>query len=327
MVDASVFGAAMQHCGQNQWWAGLLEIWRQKEQLCMSFFCIQQSICLNALACCLRCDRTQISTSQLSERKGTALALAKVVFQERSPQTRYEFNCILSASLKLCHMSGTDEAFQWSAEILNWSESQPFDKTIVSYATILIVLEKQGRYVDVEDILDNVLPSSGELQPNEVVLGGLLSCAADVRDWERADRLWEMLVTRRGVQPHALAYDAYAKAHFLAARPIMAVAIMQKMFDAGVDQTSYRHAVNYLQYVLVACYASGCTLFRRRLTRHIAKWSQSIARESSTTGKLNWHQLTRAADKLLSEKDEIQLTDALVTYPAREQSVMKDWTD
>ncbi|CAE7487397.1 Dnaaf3 [Symbiodinium sp. CCMP2592] len=136
-----------------------------------------------------------------------------------------------------------------------------------------------------------------------------------------------MLVKTRGVQPHALAYDAYAKAHFLAARPSVAVEIMQKKVDAGVDQASYRHAVNYLQYVLVACYSSGCTVFRRRLTRHIAKWSTSIARESSTTGKRNWHQLTRAADKLLSEQDDFKLTQALVTYPAREQSAMKDWTE
>ncbi|CAE7853268.1 dnaaf3, partial [Symbiodinium microadriaticum] len=90
---------------------------------------------------------------------------------------------------------------------------------------------------------------------------------------------------------HAFCTRTDSEAQFLAARPTVAVAIMQKMVDEGVDQANYRHAVNYLQYALVACYASGGTLYRRRLTRHISKWSQSIARESSTTGKRCWRQL------------------------------------
>ena len=132
MVDASVFGAAIQHCGQKLWWPALLKIYKIKEQLGISFFCIQQSICLNALACCLRCDRWKITSQHLQARKAEALTLAKRVFQEREPQTLYEYSCLLSASLKLCHLAGTSDALEWADELLMWSERQPFDKTMLA---------------------------------------------------------------------------------------------------------------------------------------------------------------------------------------------------
>ncbi|OLQ06400.1 Dynein assembly factor 3, axonemal [Symbiodinium microadriaticum] len=106
----------------------------------------------------------------------------------------------------------------------------------------------------------------------------------------RVRGFWGDIINSRGPY-HAFCTRTDSEAQFLAARPTVAVAIMQKMVDEGVDQANYRHAVNYLQYALVACYASGGTLYRRRLTRHISKWSQSIARESSTTGKRCWRQL------------------------------------
>ena len=164
LVDASVFGAAMQLCGQRLWW--------------------------DALACCLRCDRTQISSQQLLRRKTLALGLAKRVFEERQSQTTYELNCLLSASLKLCRLAGTHEAMSWSAELLHWSKGQPFAKTIVSYATILLILEQQERFDEVDDIL-TIQMAKEDLDPNEVVLGGLLACQADRQNWQRADKLWD----------------------------------------------------------------------------------------------------------------------------------------
>ena len=203
-------------------------------------------------------------------------------------------------------------------------------RRIVSYATILIVLEKQQRFRDVDDILENVL-GSGELRPNEVVLGGLLNCAADARDWKRAHCLWNMLVTEKGIKPHDLAYNAYAKACFLSGRPEMAVLILDEMYSAGVGQPTYRHAVDYLQYVVILCYSSPCDLNRRRLSRHMADWSAEIHSEASGSGARAWRELSAVAKKLLvehaAETDGLQFKELLVTYQARQQSVMRDWTE
>ena len=326
LVDASVFGAAMQLCGQNLWWEALLWLHQQKEQLSISFFCIQQSICLNSLACCLKCDRRQIPSRKLLKRKTLALELAKRVFEERQPQTTYEFNCLLSASLKLCRMAGTREAMSWSEELLHWSQGQSFAKTIVSYATMLLILEQQERVEEVDDILTIQLEKE-DLEPNEVVLGGLLDCQAGRSNWQRADKLWDMLVQTMRVQPNSLAYNAYAKVHFNAGRPDVAVNILDEMFKTCVGQASYRHAVDYLQYVVIMYYASPCTANKLRLVNHMALWSAAVAKESSKSGKLYWRKLTFAAEKILADPKAVAFSDLLVTPPAREDSVMKDWTD
>ena len=326
LVDASVFGAAMQLCGQRLWWDALLWLHREKERLNISFFCIQQSICLNSLACCLRCDRTQISSRQLLRRKSLALGLAKRVFEERQPQTTYEFNCLLSASLKLCRLAGTHEAMSWSAELLHWSKGQPFAKTIVSYATIVLILEQQERFDEVDDILTIQLAKE-DLAPNEVVSGGLLACQADRQNWQRADKLWDMLVRTLRVQPHSLAYHAYANVHFNAGRPDVAVSILDEMFKTCVGQASYRHAVNYLQYAVIMYYASPCAANKLRVVNHMAIWAAAVAKDSSQSGKFCWRKLTLVAEKILADPKAVAFPDLLVTPPAREDSVMKDWTD
>ena len=279
-VDASVIGSAMQLCGQRVWWETLLWFYHQKQQLGIAFFCIEQSICLNALACCLKCDLKKVSSQQVLERKGSALELAKDVFQEYEPQTSEEFNCILSTCLKLCRLVGTDAAIAWSQELIDWAKNQPFAKTIVSHATVLMILEKQKRCSEVDDILMNVLGNEG-LQPNEVVLGGLLDCAAHERNWKRADRLWDMLVHKLAVQPNSLTYNAYAKVHFCAGRPETAVAILDEMFEASVGQVNYRLAVNYLQYASVLCFGAPSSANRLRLSEHIARWNATIAKEAN----------------------------------------------
>ena len=53
------------------------------------------------------------------------------------------------------------------------------------------LLEKRKRCTTVDEILENSMIATN-LRPNEVVLGGLLNCAAERLDWRRADILWRL---------------------------------------------------------------------------------------------------------------------------------------
>ena len=319
--DASVFGAAMQLCGQRWWWDALNIIYTWKEDYGVVFFAVQQSICLNALACCLRVNRNYIDRNQLTQRKKHAVRLGQTVFDERLPSTTLEFNCLLSASLKLCTLAGTQEAFDWATNLLDWSEGQPFQKTIVTYSTLLMVLEKQGKHDLVETILRELMAGHRDLKPNEVVLGGLLNCAAEKCDSKRADWLWDLLVCQAGVRPHNLAYEAFAKAQFSAGQPAKAVSTMEEIQPSKRD---YRFAINYLQYCVVAFYVkAGCS--QGRLRKALIDGRGLITKNTPAYASQLWRRLVSVAKLLLANPNALKLSDLLVTFNAKELSIMKDW--
>lgn len=282
------------------------------------------SIVFNALACCLRCDAEKVSACQLLQRKEIAVDLAKKVWQEAHVQNPRDFNNSISAAWKLCRLAGTQEAFKWGDEIWHWTESQRWSLNLISYSCLVTLLEKQKRCTTVDEILENSMIATN-LRPNEVVLGGLLNCAAERLDWRRADILWKLLVIERHVPPHFLAYMAYAKAHFLAGRPRAALSIMDSLF-ATKCALGYKFAVDYLQCCLLVLHASPSRENRQRLSR-ILKIGPALMESSSASGRLYWNRLVDVAERMRStgQNPSLRFAELIVSYLAQ-QSVMKDWT-
>ncbi len=266
-------------------------------------------------------SQNYIDRNQLIQRKKHAVRLGQTVFDERRPSTTLEFNCLLSASLKLCNLAGTQEAFDWATNLLDWSEGQTFQKTIVTYSTLLIVLEKQGKYDLVEKILRELMAGHRDLKPNDVVLGGLLNCAAEKCDSKRADWLWDLLVCQADVRPGYISYHAFAKAQFLAGQPAKAISTMEEIQPSKRD---YRFAINYLQYCVVAFYVNaGCS--QGRLRKALIDHRGLVTKSTPAYVLQLWRRLASVANQLLANPNALKLSDLLVQFNAKELSIMKDW--
>ena len=184
-----------------------------------------------------------------------------------------------------------------------------------------MVLEKQGKYDLVEKILRELMAGHRDLKPNEVVLGGLLNCAAEKCDSKRADWLWDLLVCQAGVRPHVLAYRAFAKAQFLAGQPAKAVSIMEEIQPSKRD---HRFAINYLQYCVVAFYLkAGCS--QGRLRKALIDGRGLMTKNSPAQLLEEWRRLASVANQLLANPNALKLSDLLVHFNAKKLSIMKDW--
>ncbi|CAJ1399634.1 unnamed protein product [Effrenium voratum] len=317
VVDASVVGAALQRCGHSLWWKALLEVYDAKEHLGIRLSCMEQSIVFSALASCVR---PHVLTEP---RRRRALEIAREVWKEAVPEADPDFNCVLSSALKLCFQLRSEEATQWAETLWEWSEGEIFQKSIVTYSSWLLLLERLQRRDKVDVMLSKVL--QGDVRPNAVLLGGLLNIAAELRDWRRADALWQLGKTRH-VKVNGLAHAAYAKAHFLSGRPGAGLEILHRMVasGAGEDYQDYRYAVDFLQMQVVVCHSAPSPANLARLRGFLPK-GRGLLGACPGSGLQCWERLEQVAQRLLAQPSSVSFEEVLVTWPAQRDSVMKDW--
>ncbi|CAJ1346014.1 unnamed protein product [Effrenium voratum] len=317
VVDASVVGAALQRCGHSLWWKALLEVYDAKEHLGVRLSCMEQSIVFSALASCVR---PHVLTEPRRQR---ALEIAREVWKEAVPEADPDFNCVLSSALKLCFQLRSAEATQWAETLWEWSEGEIFQKSIVTYSSWLLLLERLQRRDKVDVMLSKVL--QGDVRPNAVLLGGLLNIAAELRDWRRADALWQLGKTRH-VKVNGLAHAAYAKAHFLSGRPGAGLEILHRMVasGAGEDYQDYRYAVDFLQMQVVVCHSAPSPANLARLRGFLPK-GRGLLGACPGSGLQCWERLEQVAQRLLAQPSSVSFEEVLVTWPAQRDSVMKDW--
>ncbi|CAE7479904.1 unnamed protein product [Symbiodinium natans] len=319
-LEASIFGSAMQRCGQGMWWDQLVYIYSMHRELGVSLHCIENNILLHALASCLKCKRTSVEAMEI--RKQQALKLARGAWGCPPPTAVADFNCGLSSALRLCARIGSD-AYAWADELWEWSEQQPLQKTYVTYAARMCLCEQRGQHASVADLLTQTMLQ--RLSPNEVVLGGLLEGAAASFNWKRADEIWHLLVHSHHVEANFLGYTAYAKAHLLAGRPQVSVEIIDAMLARDTCRMDYKLAVEYLQALLLVCHSSLAEADIQRLTTFLDEGATIIARESAQSGKKAWKTLASQASKMIADPGSVRFEDLLGTMNTRELSIMKDW--
>ena len=76
----------------------------------------------------------------------------------------------------------------------------------MTYTPFLSLLERAKKYDKVDKMLHKMM--SEGLFVNHVVLGDLVNAAGSVGDWQRADRIWQMLIHEFKVKPNNISYTA-----------------------------------------------------------------------------------------------------------------------
>eukprot|EP00438_Fugacium_kawagutii_P005589 Skav209408 [mRNA] locus=scaffold2187:122689:123888:+ [translate_table: standard] len=323
-VDGSVVGAALQRCGQGLWWTELLEVQELSERNGIAWNSIQQNIFLTALASCLKCK--SIGQTDQFVRRAKAFQLAQAVWGYSLPTGQRAFNCALSSALNVCAQVGTKAAFSWADELWTWSQTQPFERSIVTYAARICLCEMQGRHDEVDDTLETCF--NRNLRLNTVVLGGLMNCIAARLNPRRADEIWTRFAQRYQVKANHIAYNAYAKVHLLSGQPQRAVSIIDEMMERNY-RMSYQLAIDYIQALLIVCHSSLSSSNIASLREFLPKGSAIVASNPPTSargppGNVQWKALEDLCHKFISSPRSMHFKSLLYTRHAR-KSLMRTW--
>ena len=321
-LEASVLGAAMQVCGNNGWWEGLLELRRIQEEEGVATSRVLGSIALTALSHSLQCGRKGLV---IADRVPHALEMGKAYWREvetaRDPLT---FNVVLSSALKLATRLDCQAAYKWGLEVWKTSERATFAKHHITLSTYICFLEQYQCCQEVDALLES--PDEDLLQAiNVVLLSSLMNCTALRRDVRRAEVLWEVFM-KRHVEPNIICHAALAKVYLLAGRPAHVLKILDNrdMDLVGAMGQFPRVATLYAQALLVVCHSSLDLPAMKRLEEFLA-----IALDKDQkTPKQNREDLPKMRQmlkKLMSKPRQVYLRDVLIKWNARKQSVMAEW--
>ena len=322
LVDTSVLTAGLQTCGYKFWWDMLLWLLKTGEKLQVPVNPITLSVLFKAMVCCFQASGVQAGS--LLRRKASALHIARHVFSEVAPETELEYNALLASVTRLLDEIGTTAALTWADELWLQPTKQEFRTNIVTYTVRLQLLEQHGRKKQVDELLRTGL-KGGRLEPDVVLLGGLINAAARNRDWRRADELWRHLVTRRKVQANVPAFTAYAKAHLLCGRPAMTVQIIEDMVQHSVGRLDYKVSEMYLQSLLILCHSSPTPETKSQLSAASQEHERLVTVNVPRSFKECWKQLSGVITTCLSDPAKLRLRDILITRLVRKESIMKDW--
>lgn len=316
-IDVSVFGAAMQRCGQGQWWDALLQVRGLQQQVgaCLGPECL--SIFLIAL---VRSIRGSGSDDALS-RQHTALSLAKQAWIEANPSPS---NCVvLCSALRLCSVvTEVAECLPWAEDLWQQATEDEPQPNSICFGVYALVLEENGLHDRVDELLFEC--AKGTWEVNRVALGALMNASVDQRNWQRSERLWQHIVGAYGVTPASIQYDARAKVLLASARPDAAARVFEDMLVAGVDPST-RTAQNHLQALIVVFHSSLASEDLRRLLGAFAAYESLWADESAN--EMHLLRLTIDAFLRLNSKPlGVKLRDVLITLKSQ-QSDMARWSD
>ena len=242
-----------------------------------------------------------------------------------TPTSQFDFNPALSSAWNLCSAVGP-EALGWAREIAEWSETVPAAKNILAYTSYLSVLEGCGLHVEVEELLDQI-SDSPDATPIEDPLGNLINVAGTKHNWNRADRIWEMLVYKFAVEPNHICYVAFAKAHLLAARPVVAVQILDCMTKTGLGHGNGQAAVLYLQALLLTCHASPTKSHQSKVAEFLTASAELDGSDWGHFLSRQWSQLRNASTRFVSCPSSLTLHQILLSDNAKRRNVMMNWPD
>jgi len=314
-IDPSVFGAAMQRCGQGRWWDALLDVRQVQRWLGVRLFSAEGSIYLNAL---MRSVRSVSSEGPTPARQRRLVELGKEAWHEVGGATRIE-TPMLNAALRLCSAASEHAGLVWGEELWAWAQQRGVALNKISYASFALLLESHALSDRVDAMLSG--PGMAAWTPDFVDLGALVNVAGELRNWRRADSLWRALVSEHSIVPHALAYCAYAKAHLLSGRPASAARIVEEMFALGAGDI--RGALMHAQALLVIYHSSLAQDDLRRLDRVLHEGTLLIPEANAGVLTATWIDIKNVVE-CLRNSPSLRLHDVLVGLHLK-RSKMAEW--
>ena len=324
-LEASVFGAAMQTCGNYGWWKGLLQLRRLQEKESIVLFTKELSIALNSLAHSLKVDHRKLV---VPERVPIALDMAKTYWREVGParcaRNAHDFNVCLTSALKLATLLNCDAAYEWASKV--WRTS-PYDPSHVAYSAYINLLEHYRQYVDVDVLLNSQDAVVSHALKDIVLLGSLIDCNARRRDWQRAEDMWATF-TSKGIQPNEICHAALAKAYLLSGRPRKVLEVMERVnvSSARFIAEYYAMAKDYAQALLLTCHSSLEPDAIKSMQTYLALAMKHAPKgQNAVTEQLR--KMNRVLNKLKSTPREVFLHNVLIDWNARENSVMSEWSN
>mmetsp|Transcript_149131 Transcript_149131/g.415652 ORF Transcript_149131/g.415652 Transcript_149131/m.415652 type:complete len:468 (+) Transcript_149131:59-1462(+) len=318
-ADASVFGAAMQRCGQSSWWDALLEVRRAQRQAGVTLWPLQRNICLTALSRCVRSAGD--GSAAVPSRQRELVSLGREVWDEVGPATDSDtFKSGLGAALRICAVADGVAGLDWAEELWTWAQQQRFPLEAISYSNYALVLEVHNQPRRVDELLSACAQKNW--RPSVVLLGALVNAAAERHDWLRAEMLWDRLVNGFGVKPNLIAYSARAKAHLLCGRPALVASIIDDALDRNVELNLHL-AEALLQASLVMYHSSLAAEDLMRL-RNALSMARPVMCNYGRAQRERWQRLEEAASRIRCSPASVRLYDVLLTMHGR-QSIMTDW--
>ena len=321
-LEASVWGAAVQRCGDRGWWQGLTQLCQLQQERLVLFPC-ERNILLTALANSLKCKKKH---HNVPEHVPIALEMAKAYWREVGlDKDIANFNIGASSALKLATCLDCEAAWHWGLEV--WSESSQdiFRKKRdhISFSAYIYFLEHYQLCEVVDTLLESREDAISEAV-NVVLLSSLLNSMASRGAWERADRVWDLLMSK-GVEPNIIAYRTLAKVHLLAGHPVRVLKIFESLSSSGTDLTEdHRNAHAYAQASLVVCHSSLDLASMMHLEEFLA-----LTLDKGQTGpkqiRTDLLKMRRVLQTLVSKPRAVYLRDVLIKWNARKQSVMAEW--
>lgn len=314
-VDASVFSAAMQRCGQGRWWEALLRVRALQEECGVVLDPIGQNILMRSLAQCVRGEH---GFGPVQDRRDAIVQLGRQAWEGCSQDS-----ISLSAALNLCAVADRVEGSRWADELLVWAQQQNFVMNTLCYTALALVFATHGPPEHVDDLLAKATQKAWT--PDEVTLGALVNASAEQRDWHRAEDLWKKLVVGCGVKPHVIAFAARAKAHLLSGRPAVAAEVIDEMYATGIKVPTLPAAEMHVQALLLVYHSNLDRAAWERLQQAFRR-GEPLMEKASLRMQNTWSAFKRVAGALEQEPASVRLRDVLVKWGARE-SVMVQWPD
>eukprot|EP00930_Biecheleria_cincta_P061354 TRINITY_DN46920_c0_g1_i1.p1 TRINITY_DN46920_c0_g1~~TRINITY_DN46920_c0_g1_i1.p1 ORF type:complete len:442 (+),score=55.27 TRINITY_DN46920_c0_g1_i1:31-1356(+) len=315
-VDPSVFGAAMQQCGQSFWWDALLQIDRLRRQAKLTLHPIERNIFLTALARCVR-NPAQNQENAPSRQKRVLQIAQRIWGEVEQPLDEDNFNIGLGVALTVCIAAGEHAGLCWAEELWSWAEKhQHFQIYPMEYTLMARALEEYACY----DRVDKFFQAGHAWMSNVVMLGALLNIAAKRKHLARGEHHWDLQTRIHGVKPNIIAVTARAKLYLLCGRPRGALQVTSEVMEP------YLHVHETRLQAAVITYHS--TLSKRDL-RVLRNTMQAATPSMKGAGKNNRTKLKafeRIVSLLQTSPADVAVRDLLVT-PNGKESVISTWQD
>eukprot|EP00931_Biecheleriopsis_adriatica_P122481 TRINITY_DN97471_c0_g1_i1.p1 TRINITY_DN97471_c0_g1~~TRINITY_DN97471_c0_g1_i1.p1 ORF type:complete len:494 (+),score=47.92 TRINITY_DN97471_c0_g1_i1:113-1594(+) len=319
-AEASIFGAAMQHCGNRRWWDILLKLQSYRREIGIKTGPVQLSIFLSALRHCARGPKF----GMIDERRDKLLQLAKEAWSEAErPLDAKSFNVVLGAALRLCTAARDENGLSWGRELWEWIKTAGVRVEALPHGLYAVMLESYKQRSEVDEMIADAA-SACALWLDDSFLGEMLECAASMRDWRRADVVWHKLVKESGVQPTIIAFCGWSKVHMLCGRVLEAAQILDEA-DSEALNGNFKAVIDRAQLLVLICHSSPTQGNLHRLRNALDRGDQTIEQGNNRHAASEWRKVKFAAQRFGGDITALRLNDVLVEWKASTQSVMKHW--
>lgn len=179
-VEVTVFGAAMQKCGQLKAWDALQTIRDLQKRSNFKLTEFEMSIYLRSLAECVR-----IKGGVLRERQLMILSLAWEAWSDSMPF--HVTKACIGSAIAVCAAAAPvakSASLHWAEEMLQLAKNEQTQLDEVQYTSYVNVLAWNALHEKVDELRHN--SSLLGWSPNEVTLGGLVNICAETYNAERA---------------------------------------------------------------------------------------------------------------------------------------------